>query len=621
MVGESYGERPTGGRWAVTAVVIGAFTLIAAWAVYLTNAAHRLAAWFRATGIFDYDPAAAYALILPAALGIFFILRFIDLRRAIGRSRDPGRALASFKETAEKYYDIPGAIMVGLDRKGTFTLINRKGAEVFGYPKDSIVGKNYCDDFLLEDEGERFKTLYRRIMEGDTRFAEDAFEHPVRTRSGKVKIISWRVAVLAREGGDITGILAYGLDVTETIKAESALRASETRFRAVFEKAGIGIVIADHEGRLLSANPAFCSMLGYRVEEILGKRFTEITHPEDVAGSLALIGATLEGKNKNQGARMEKRYIHTDGRTIHARTNISLFPGPKGMDDHVLVLVEDISEQVEARDRLELLSSAVEQSTEGIGVIDLEGNLRFTNKAFAAMHGYTPEAIEGKHLSIFHTFDQMPAVEEANRQILETGAFNGEIQHTRKDGTDFPGFMHNILLRDDEGNPVGILGTLRDITDLKGAEEALRKSEQRYRTTLDYLADGVHVVDAALRIILVNRFFKAWCAELGLEKNLVGLTIFEAFPFLPPKVREEYEQVFRTGETRVTEEKIDVVGKSLVTETRKIPVVESGKVTGVVTVVRDITEQKTMEETIRRHAGDLERLAEERAARIRELEA
>jgi len=139
-------------------------------------------------------------------------------------------------------------------------------------------------------------------------------------------------------------------------------------------------------------------------------------------------------------------------------------------------LEREILERKQAEERLRLLSSAVQQSTEGIAISDLEGNLQFVNDAFAAMHGYTPGELLGKHVSIFHSPDQMPSVEAANRQIQEVGDFNGEIWHVRRNGKVFPGWMSNSLLRDETGKPAGMIGTLTDISERKRAEEQIRAS-------------------------------------------------------------------------------------------------------------------------------------------------
>ncbi len=264
-----------------------------------------------------------------------------------------------------------------------------------------------------------------------------------------------------------------------------------------------------------------------------------------------------------------------------------------------------------AEDQLRLLMSIIEQSTEGFAIVDLEGHIIFLNEAFAAAHGYTVDELVGKNLSIFHTPDQMAAVEEANRQIRQTGQFSGEIWHVRRDGSVFPTLMQNALLRNERGEPIGMIGTLRDITDLKEAEEELRQSEQQYRETLRAMGDAIHVVDRDLRILLFNTAFEQWCRDLGLESRPLGRTVFEAFPFLPPQVRDEYLQVFKTGRTVLTTDVPACIdGHELFTETRKIPVFRGDQVVYCVTVVRDVTAQQRAEEGLRRYAHRIETLRE-----------
>jgi|GEM_PF-499916 len=171
------------------------------------------------------------------------------------------------------------------------------------------------------------------------------------------------------------------------------------------------------------------------------------------------------------------------------------------------VAQQELAERKRAEKRLRLLSSAVEQSTEGIAVSDLEGNLLFVNNAFATMHGYTPEELTGKHLSIFHTPEQMPSVEAANRQMQETDQFSGEIWHVGRDGTVFPTLMNNSLLRDEAGNAIGMIGTLRDITERKRAEEGLRASEQRYRLLFERNLAGVYRTTLDGRILDCNESY------------------------------------------------------------------------------------------------------------------
>jgi len=142
-------------------------------------------------------------------------------------------------------------------------------------------------------------------------------------------------------------------------------------------------------------------------------------------------------------------------------------------------------------DRLQILQLAIEQSSEGYAVSDMDGNLEYLNDAFAQVHGYSAEELIGKNLSIFHTPEQIPSVEEANREIKQTGTFKGEIWHTRHDGTVFPTIMNNSVIKDATGKPVGMMGRLRDISERKRAKRALTESEQELRLTISATTDGI----------------------------------------------------------------------------------------------------------------------------------
>jgi PAS domain S-box-containing protein/putative nucleotidyltransferase with HDIG domain len=137
-------------------------------------------------------------------------------------------------------------------------------------------------------------------------------------------------------------------------------------------------------------------------------------------------------------------------------------------------------------------------------------------------------------------------------------------------------------------------------TERVRTEEEMRRSELQYRTTIDSMSDVIHVIDAELRFTLYNTAFRQRIKELDLEADVIGRPLFEVFPFLPHRVRDEYRQVFDTGNTLVTEESTKVETREFITETRKLPVFEGGRVARVVTVIRDITEHKRAEGRVRR---------------------
>ena len=140
-------------------------------------------------------------------------------------------------------------------------------------------------------------------------------------------------------------------------------------------------------------------------------------------------------------------------------------------------LGETVNERISLKRQLKLLSLAVEQSSEGMAVVDMNGNLEYLNNAFAKMHGYSADELVGKNLSIFHSSEQIAFIKVANLAIKRTGSFKGEIWHVHRNGTVFPTLMHNSLIQDDMGKSIGMMGTLRDITEPRGQNKSYAQLE------------------------------------------------------------------------------------------------------------------------------------------------
>jgi PAS domain S-box-containing protein len=159
---------------------------------------------------------------------------------------------------------------------------------------------------------------------------------------------------------------------------------------------------------------------------------------------------------------------------------------------------------------IKFLSSAVEQSSEGIAITDTEGNLIYVNHAWIEMHGYeSSEELAGQNLSIFHNPDQLiNEVEPFNSITMKIGYCKGEVWHIRKDGKPFPTLMATTLLKDESGNPTAFCGIAKDITDVKEAEEKLKSERDTLQGLMDGLGTtriGVDVVGVDYRILHQNK--------------------------------------------------------------------------------------------------------------------
>lgn len=395
------------------------------------------------------------------------------------------------------------------------------------------------------------------------------------------------------------------------IEAEAELASRERRFRALIENTGDIITILDDKGLISYKSPAVKSELGYLPEELIGEDIFDYIHPQDRPAAQEAFRQVLE--NPGRLLRANLRFRHRDGTwRILDVSGINLLADPaiQGVVINSRDVTERVRDQELLRESEDRYRSLVELSPDGCA-IHQEGRIVFINRAGAKMLGAeVPDQILGRDIMDLAHPDGRALIQSRAREVKE-----GELLMTlvaekfvRLDGTAFDvEVMAGPITY--QGRPA-VHVMFRDITQKKKVEDAIRESEQRYRTTLEALGDLIHLIDRQYRILYVNPAFKAFLASLGYNQELVGLTYQEAFPFLPPKVKEEYDLVFSTGQPLVTEEVSFINGREIFTETRKIPVRLEGQVARIVTVIRDVTEKKRAEVDIRESKERFQHLAD-----------
>lgn len=271
------------------------------------------------------------------------------------------------------------------------------------------------------------------------------------------------------------------------------------------------------------------------------------------------------------------------------------------------------------KSRAHLLLAAIEQSGEGICLVDLNRVITFVNPAFAAMHGYRAEQLLGQELSIFHNAEQMPAVERALNTIMETGQFVGELWHAKRDGSIFPASMKNALLLDESQKPIGIIGTMHDITNHLRAEYAIQESEARYRNLVENTTDLITQVNHQGLLSFTNHTASK---VFGIApQNCTGLP---AFQFVHPADRERTRAWFfecirqkksqATIENRQVNQQTGEVAHML--WATQFHYDQKGNCLWVGGMAKDITPFKKVEERLRRNKQELEAEIAERASEL-----
>ena len=139
-------------------------------------------------------------------------------------------------------------------------------------------------------------------------------------------------------------------EVTERTRAEQLARIDETRFRRFFDLPLIGMAVTSPERRFLEVNEKLCQILGYPREELLGRDWGSITHPDDLSGNLGLLDEAMAGATESYS--MDKRYIHRDGQTIYVSISVCCARRTDGTVDHFVLTVQDVTARRRAEEAL-----------------------------------------------------------------------------------------------------------------------------------------------------------------------------------------------------------------------------------------------------------------------------
>ena len=282
-------------------------------------------------------------------------------------------------------------------------------------------------------------------------------------------------------GGHLVGV------AIEHRRAELALRESEEKFRGIVELANVGIAIV-LDARFRFVNQHWASMLGYTVEELLGREFMPYCTPEERDRIVGYYTRRVRGEPAP--TRYETVMLHKDGTRVYAEVSVGMIPY-EGRQA-TFVFLRDITEQRRVEDALrqsELRFRAVfEGAPIGISVTSLKGQLLETNRALQQMFGYTGEEFYNLPVEAFTQPDDMAVDANLFYDELVPGKRDGyqmEKRFFRKNGEMFWGRLSLSLARGDRGGPLFAIATTEDITERKQAQDALQEAYQTLEQRVD----------------------------------------------------------------------------------------------------------------------------------------
>ncbi len=390
---------------------------------------------------------------------------------------------------------------------GVITSWNRGAEVILGYPADEVIGQ-HLSMLIPPEHLSDLEDFAGRLAQGAT---VSQYRSVGRRKDGTKIHVSATGTPIKNSAGETVALSAILRDVSDRVRSEQRLRDSEVRFRSAFERAPFGMCLNLVSGSFLQVNSTLCRLLGYSEPELLRLTWRDVTFPEDHEPSQQAIEGLLA--DPTTCSDFEKRYIHRCGKTIWARTRISVVPESDGSPLHLIVHIEDITQRKQVEEALctsaKQFRALFEGSVDSLYIHDLEGNFIDLNPAALNMLGYRREEIPSLTLSNLLSADQESAALRALREFEAKGArpARPEFRLRRKDGK-FVDVETTITLVPYAGIPRAVLGIARDVTERRRREDELRESEERFRIMADGCPAATWVTNSEGGIQFINRGYR-----------------------------------------------------------------------------------------------------------------
>jgi len=367
--------------------------------------------------------------------------------------------------------------IISKDRVGVITSWNLGAERLYGYSAKEALGVPISFLIPKELDGEEW-LLLQRVLDGEH---IDYYETRRLAKDGTAVSVSLTLFALRDGAGAIVGAASIAHDITKQVAAQDELGRSEGRYRQILESAHLGVWQVTPEMLTAYVNPSMARMLGYAVEEMLGRHLSDFLDGNE----LAKARASIEKQDMGAKDRLEHRLLRRDGSVVEVLMSVNAVLDDAGTRVGNLAIVTDVTEQRKTETHLRetetFLAGLTASMEEGLLTLDSDGLIATVNPAAESLVGYVEAELAGQTLcaglGCGRDHEKCPAGEEC--RLREIGASFKPMRMDNetfqcKDGTRLAVDLSAAPLGDDQRGLTGRVVVFRDITERKRASEHAR---------------------------------------------------------------------------------------------------------------------------------------------------
>ncbi|MEI6090188.1 MAG: PAS domain S-box protein [bacterium] len=530
---------------------------------------------------------------------ILYIARDITERKlANAKLFESNELLNSIVETAKDSIFIK-------DTSLRYIKVNDAMAALFGLEKEDLIGKSDAQLFGLES-GMHIEESDRKALSGST-----VEEFPSKPVNGEIKHFHTIKVPLKDANGKIKGLCGIARDITEHKEAEKALLESEKKYRNIFESVLDVYYEASLDGILLEISPSIeiVSKGQFNRFELIGKSFVELY--ADPEARNAFYKKLIQQGTVND---YELSFLNKDGSIVPVAISSSFIYNADGKPERITGSMRDITTRKLNEKALQkseaMYRSILQASPDDITLTDLDGIIKMISPSALTIFGYEKEEeILGRHITDFVVPDDRERIFSFISKLQgDEQIQRGEYRGVRADRSIFDFEVNNNFVRDEAGQPNGLVCILHDITERKLSGMNLERSEERFRQVVELSNEVVWEVDADGLFTYVN----------NISTNIYGYTSeqligkWHFYDLHPEKEREKFKnsafEIFRNKGKFIdlTNCIIKPDGMKVTLITNGIPMLDvNGDLIGYRGIDADITESLQAEEKLKQSEAAL----------------